>query len=196
MGPVIPRTSFPHRDNLVHPSAPHVLRRSFSHPSAPVAAATNVLRTSKSDTPHSPDGAPPVEAQGGQKLRQSTPEPASESSLIRPRRTPARRGIQCTWHATRGTGGLIARHTWVSTRKSFRTEYSPLPRALEAAARRTTTPKRVTVFTDAEAATSRLGLEISRSHTEVGFPARKWIRRARPAERWSGMRTRMSGRGW
>ena len=79
-----------------------------------------------------------------------------------------------------------------------RAERAALARALEAAARRQTTPERITIFTDAQAAIERMASEEPGPRPMYAIQARKLIltlQRARPEHRhWGPMTPSPQGR--
>jgi len=73
--------------------------------------------------------------------------------------------------------------SWATSQEAYGTECAALARALETASRRQTTPERVTIFTDAQAAIRRMASEEPGPGQMYALQARKHIvvlRRARP----------------
>jgi len=90
-------------------------------------------------------------------------------------------GYAVTWK--RGESWVGIKTHMGYNQEAYDAECAALARALESAARRTTTPERVTIFTDAQAAIRRMASEEPGPGQKYALQARKYIatlRRSRP----------------
>jgi len=90
-------------------------------------------------------------------------------------------GYAVTWKSGEKWVGIKAHMGY--NQEAYDAECAALARALEVAARRRTTPERVTIFTDAQAAMGRMRTDAPSPGQKYAILVRKWIaelRRARP----------------